>query len=76
MPKQKESDPSRRPDCVSESHFNREFDFTSMFGELKNLNGYDQLDLYRIAHFCQKTMHENGLKMSLGFQTKSKKVLT
>ncbi|KAG2236075.1 hypothetical protein INT48_006091, partial [Thamnidium elegans] len=52
----------------------REFDFTSMFGELKQLSNYDQLDLYRIAYFCQKTMHESGLKMSLGFQTKKDKM--
>ncbi|KAI7890124.1 uncharacterized protein EV154DRAFT_255930 [Mucor mucedo] len=72
--KQKELDPSRRPDYVSDCHYNREFDFTSMFGELKHLNSYDQLDLYRIAYFCQKTMHENGLKMSIGFQTKRDKM--
>ncbi|KAL7319965.1 hypothetical protein PS15m_003039 [Mucor circinelloides] len=72
--KQKESDPSRRPDYVSDCHYNREFDFTSVFGELKNLNSFDQLDLYRIAYFCQKTMHESGLKISLGFQTKKDKM--
>lgn len=45
-----------------------------MFGELKQTNTFDQLDLYRIAYFCQKTMHENGLQMSLGFQTKRDKM--
>jgi hypothetical protein len=73
--KQKESDQSRWPDYVSDCHFNREFDFTSMFGELKQVDNYDHLDFYRIAYFCQKAMHENGLKMSLGSQTKSKKYL-
>ncbi|KAI9244747.1 hypothetical protein EDC94DRAFT_530702, partial [Helicostylum pulchrum] len=71
---QKESDPSRRPDYVSDCHYSREFDFTSMFGDLKQLSNYDQLDLCRIAYFCQKTMHESGLKMSLGFQTKKDKM--
>lgn len=41
----------------------------SMFGELKR-------PVYHIAYFCQKTMHENGLKMALGFLAKSKNILT